>query len=99
MSDPLIQPIAPPRRQAETPRPIQRAARQLESAFTAELLKAARPKPRDGMFTGGIGAHTFDSFMDDALGEAVTRRGGLGLVPHIARSLMRARSGGTPAAE
>ena len=77
----------------DIPKPLQRAARQLESAFAAEMLKAARPKPQEGMFGGGIGAHTFDSFMDDALGEAMTRHGELGLASQIARSLARAQGG------
>ena len=78
-------------RMPEIPKPLQRAARQLESAFAAEMLKAARPKPQEGMFGGGIGAHSFDSFMDDALGEAMTRHGELGLASQIARSLARAQ--------
>lgn len=71
---------------------VQRAARQLETTFAAELLKAARPKPQDGMFGGGIGAHTFDSFMDEALGEAMTRHGELGLARQIAQVLNRIQS-------
>lgn len=78
----------------EIPKPLQRAARQLESAFAAEMLKAARPKPQEGMFGGGIGAHTFDSFMDDALGEAMTRHGELGLASQIGRALARSQGGG-----
>jgi Rod binding domain-containing protein len=91
--------VAPARRDEGIAAPVRRAARQLESAFAAELMKAARPKGPDGMFSGGIGAHTFDSFMDEALGEALARNGELGLASHIARSLARAQAqAGSPSA-
>ncbi|MFC3126136.1 rod-binding protein [Pseudoroseomonas globiformis] len=57
-----------------------RLARQLESSFAAELLRAARPAARSGGMSGrGTGGDAFDSFMDDALGAALVARGGLGL--------------------
>lgn len=81
-----------------------RVARQLEASFAAELLRAARPPRREGMFDRGAGAQAFDSFMDEALGEALVRRGGLGLVPAIEASIAQAQRrtpgaaapGGTP---
>lgn len=62
-----------------------RAARQLEAGFASEMLQAARPQKRQGMFDGGAGAGAFDSFMDHALGDAVAARGQLGLAPAIER--------------
>lgn len=75
---------------------IQRAARQLETAFAAELMKSTRAKPQDGMFSGGIGAHSFDSFMDEALGEAMSRKGELGLAKQIAKVLSRVQASAMP---
>ena len=79
-------------RPAAIPRPVMRAAQQLEGAFAAELMKAARPPERQGMFSGGIGASSFDSFMDQALGDAMAQRGNLGLANHIARSMLGAQA-------
>jgi Rod binding domain-containing protein len=65
-----------------------RAARQLESGFASEMLRAARPQKREGLFDGGSGAGAFDSFMDNALGDAMTARGGFGLAPAIERMIV-----------
>lgn len=81
---------------AATPKVVRRVARQLESSFAAELLRAARPPAREGMFSGGIGARSFDSFMDDALGDAMMNRGGLGLSRQIEQSILGAQRGRTP---
>jgi Rod binding domain-containing protein len=62
-----------------------RVARQLEASFASEMLQAARPQKRQGLFDGGAGAGAFDSFMDHALGDAMAARGGLGLAPAIER--------------
>jgi Rod binding domain-containing protein len=67
------------------PAPGHRVARQLEASFASEMLHAARPQKRQGAFDGGIGAGAFDSFMDNALGDAMAARGGLGLVSAIER--------------
>jgi Rod binding domain-containing protein len=72
---------------AAAPLAIRRVARQLEATFAAAMLKAARPAPRDGMFSGGTGAHSFDSFMDSALGDAMVSKGGFGLARSIERSM------------
>ncbi len=73
---------------AVVPKAVKRVARQLESSFAAELLRAARPPAREGMFSGGTGARSFDSFMDDALGDALMSRGGLGLARQIEQSII-----------
>jgi hypothetical protein len=62
-----------------------RVARQLEASFASEMLQAARPQKRQGLFDGGAGAGAFDSFMDHALGDAMAARGQLGLAPAIER--------------
>jgi Rod binding domain-containing protein len=65
------------------PTAIRRLAQQLEANFAAEMLRAARPAQRQGLFDRGAGAQAFDSFMDDALGDAMVKRGGFGLATAI----------------
>ncbi len=60
-------------------------ARQLEASFASDMLSAARPQKRQGLFDGGPGSGAFDSFMDNALGQAVAARGSIGLAPAIER--------------
>ena len=62
-----------------------RLARQLEASFASDMLSAARPEKRQGLMDGGPGAGAFDSFMDNALGEAMAARGSIGLAPAIER--------------
>lgn len=62
-----------------------RLARQLESSFASDMLSAARPQKREGLFDGGPGAGAFDSFMDHALGDAMAARGNIGLAGAIER--------------
>lgn len=71
----------------------QRLARQLESSFAAELLRAARPAQKSALAGRGAGGDAFDSFMDEALGSALVARGGLGLAPAIQRAI-ESRQGG-----
>ncbi len=71
--------------------PERRVARQLESVLASDMLRAARPQKREGLFDRGTGAGAFDSFMDQALGDAMTQRGGLGLAPAIER-MVRGRA-------
>lgn len=86
-----------PNAAAASPR---RLARQLEASFAAELLQAARPSPKEGLAGRGTGAQAFDSFMDQALGEALVARGGLGLGMALERAIAartRPAGGGPPA--
>lgn len=66
-----------------------RLAQNLESSFAAELLRAARPAAKEGLAGRGTGAQAFDSFMDEALGQALMRQGGLGLGDALAREIGR----------
>lgn len=78
------------------PPAARRAVRELEANFAAEMLRAARPSQKEGMFGRGTGAQAFDSFMDEALGQAMMARGGLGLGPALERAVAEtmARGGG-----
>lgn len=67
-----------------------RAARALETAFLAEMLRAAgTATPRDS-FGGGIGEDQFASFLAEAQAKALMRQGGLGLAEGIVRAMSRA---------
>ncbi|MFZ6765333.1 rod-binding protein [Pseudoroseomonas sp. WGS1072] len=72
---------------AAPPATARRLARQLESGFAAEMLRAARPPQKSGLSGRGTGAQAFDSFMDEALGGALVSQGGLGLTPVIERAI------------
>ena len=79
-----------------TPPAVRQAARRLETAFAAEMLKSARPAPKeDGLFGGGIGARSFDTFMNEALGEAMMTRGGLGLSRALEGAILGAQRSST----
>ncbi|MFC4167975.1 rod-binding protein [Teichococcus aestuarii] len=69
--------------------PLRRLAQNLEGSFAAELLRAARPTAKEGLAGRGTGAQAFDSFMDEALGQALVRQGGLGLGDAIMREIGR----------
>lgn len=66
---------------------LRRLAQKLEGSFAAELLRAARPSAREGLGGRGTGAQAFDSFMDEALGNALVGQGGLGLGDAILREI------------
>ncbi|WP_160000687.1 rod-binding protein [Roseomonas sp. 18066] len=69
------------------PGQVRRLARQLEASFAAELLRAARPPQKEGLGGRGTGGDAFDSFMDQALGEALVARNGLGLGTALERAI------------
>lgn len=86
----------PPNLPATPPAPtiLRRSAEALETAFLAEMLKAAgvfRPSEAMG---GGEGEEQFTSFIADAQARAMVARGGLGLADSIERSLIRRQAGG-----
>ena len=66
------------------------AARDLESAFLAEMLTAAGlGRPVDGFGGGGIGEDQFASFVVRAQADAIAARGGLGVADHLYHALQR----------
>jgi len=66
------------------------AARDLESAFLAEMLTAAGlGRPVAGFGGGGIGEDQFASFVVRAQADAIAARGGLGLADHLFHTLQR----------
>jgi Rod binding domain-containing protein len=66
------------------------AARQMESLFAFEMVKAMRRTvPESGLLSGGRGEEVMRSVQDQALAEAIAARGGLGLAASLQRSLDR----------
>jgi flagellar protein FlgJ len=66
------------------------AARQMESLFAFELVKAMRKTvPESGLLSGGRGEEVMRSVQDQAMAEAIAARGGLGLAETLRHSLDR----------
>lgn len=66
------------------------AARQMESLFAFELVKAMRRTvPENGLMSGGRGEEIMRSIQDQALAEAVAAKGGLGLAERLLETLDR----------
>lgn len=78
------------------PDPARRAARQLEAAFAAEMIRSARPPRREGLTGRGPGTTEFDTFMNEALGQAMASRGALGLARPIEEAIRRQQSAARP---
>jgi len=77
------------------------AAREMESLFAFELVKAMRRTvPESGLLSGGRGEEIVRSIQDQAMAEAVAAGGGLGLAEHLLPTLDRVNpEGRTPPAE
>jgi peptidoglycan hydrolase FlgJ len=74
---------------------LHKVAKQFEAVFMSEMLRLARPpdKAAPGFGAGQEGG-TWQVFMDQALGEAATAKGGTGLAKQIEDALRRAQGGG-----
>ncbi|WP_083194845.1 rod-binding protein [Pararhodobacter sp. CCB-MM2] len=78
----------------QAPDPIRQSAEALESAFLAEMFKAADLfRPTEGIGSGGEGEEQFSSFLADEQARALVARGGLGLADSI-ESALRLRAQG-----
>ena len=92
----VIPPTPTPAHRAAPPDALRRSAEALESAFLAEMLKAAGVfKPSETM-GGGEGEEQFTSFLADAQAQAMVARGGIGLADSIEQAL-HVRAQGRPA--
>lgn len=89
-----ITPLPRPAPGAPTPETLRRTAQALETAFLAEMLKAAGTVRSPEGFDGGLGEAQFASFMADAQARALVAAGGLGLTGTIMASLARRAEGG-----
>lgn len=90
---PSLRPAAQgPQPEIARARDLHRAARDLEAAFLAEMLKPmGAGAPRES-FGGGAGEDQFASLLVDEEARAMARHGGIGLADGIYRALL-ARSG------
>ncbi len=66
---------------------LKQAARQLETAFISEMLRAAGAGKARSSFGGGPGEQAFSSFLADAQAKTIESVGGFGLADDIYRSL------------
>jgi len=77
------------------PSALRHSAEALETAFLAEMFKAAGIGRAPESMNGGAGEDHFASFFADAHARAMVARGGIGLADHIERALMaRGAEGG-----
>ncbi|PTX57584.1 rod binding protein [Litoreibacter ponti] len=65
------------------------AAKGLEAAFIAEMLKSIAPDTSSQAFGGGIGEEQFQSFLFENQARAMVDRGGIGLAEQFVRSMER----------
>jgi len=92
MNQTILPTTSPPRASASPDaqareKALRGAAQKLESAFLAEMLKAARiGEPRDSM-GGGIGEAQFASFLRQAQADELAKDGMLGLTDALFRAL------------
>lgn len=75
------------------PDALRRTAQALETAFLAEMLKAAGTVRSPEGFDGGPGEAQFASFMAEAQARALVAAGGLGLTEAIMATLARQAEG------
>ena len=80
-------------------RSLEEVAQQFESLFVQQLLTVMRSGlGEDGLFEGNTGQDLYASMMDQALAQALAKRGGIGLAGPILKSLqdMQGESDGGP---
>lgn len=71
---------------------LHKAAQQLEAMFMSEMLRMAHPaSTATGPFAAGVGEQTWQTFMDQALGQAVAAQGHTGLTSIIEKALVEAQ--------
>lgn len=76
--------LAPSRRDA-----LMGKARELETAFLAEMLAHAGLGPVKGAFSGGVGEDQFASFLREAQARAIVENGGIGLAQRLYEAMAR----------
>jgi flagellar protein FlgJ len=70
-------------------RRLREAAREIEAVFVQQLLKAMRQaSPRGGVLSG-TGQRVYQDMMDEQLGRAMAKGGGLGLADMLVRDVLR----------
>jgi Rod binding domain-containing protein len=72
----------------------QSAAKRFEALLATQLVKEMRRSLDEGFFGNGPGSDVFEGWLDEHLGEALTRGRGLGLADSIAHDLGEKAAGG-----
>ena len=74
---------------------LKRAAKEFESLFIFEMLKAMRKTvPEDGLFKGITGKDTYMTMVDQQLASALAERGGIGLADILLKHMEPGIAGG-----
>lgn len=74
---------------------VMTAAKQLEAAFLAEMLKSAGLGETPEGFGGGIGEDQFASFLREAQASAMVEAGGIGLAQQLFEALSKGQGNET----
>lgn len=69
------------------PNPLKTAAKELETAFLSEMLKAANFAVTPSAFGGGIGEDQFASLLRESMAREMVEAGGVGLAERLFASL------------
>lgn len=71
-----------------------RTAQEFEAVFIGQMTKIMMDTaPADGPFTGGHGEEMFRGVMAEELGNAIAKRGGIGLAPMVMQQIIRMQGG------
>lgn len=69
-------------------------AREFEAVFIGQMTKIMMETvPTDGPFTGGHGEEMFRGVMAEQLGDAIAKRGGIGLAPAVLAQILKMQGG------
>jgi peptidoglycan hydrolase FlgJ len=92
-------PTLPMRAAPQLPRtpvggPYAKTAQQFESVFIGQMTKIMMDTaPADGPFSGGHGEEMFRGIMAEQMGDAIARRGGIGLAPMVVAQMIKMQGG------
>lgn len=69
-------------------------ARQFEAVFIGQMTKIMMDTaPTDGPFSGGHGEEMFRGILAEQMGDAMAKRGGIGLAPMVMGQILRMQGG------
>lgn len=74
-------------------RRLREAAREIEAVFVQQLLKTMRQASPVGGVLSGTGQRVYQDMMDEQLGRAMAKGGGLGLADMLVRDVLRRQAG------
>ena len=69
-------------------------AREFESVFIGQMTKIMMETvPTDDTFSGGHGEEMFRGVMAEQMGDAIAKRGGIGLAPVVLQQILKMQGG------